>query len=81
MRWQKVESLAAEHGLALYRPLCGYHKLVQITDTDGNPVSWTSNKARSAMQSVQAIIKQRELSALSDSQAIADGIAAKESII
>lgn len=81
MTWQKVETLAEEHGLALYRPLCGYHKLVQITDTHGNPVSWTSNKARSAMQSVQAIIKQRELSALSDDQAIADGIAAKEQII
>lgn len=81
MTWKKVEDLAAEHGLVLYKPLCGYHKLVQITDNNGNPVSWTSNKARLAMQSVQAIIKQRELAMLSNEQAIAEAVAAKEQII
>ena len=77
MKWQEVSDLAAKHGLMIYKPLCGYHRLVQITDANGNPVSWTSNKARLAMQSVQSIIKQRELEKLSDDQAIAQGQEAK----
>ena len=42
---------------------------------------WTSNKAGQAYQSLLVIAQQKELAKISNEQAIADGIAAKESII
>ena len=61
MLWKTVNTFAATHNLAIYKPLCGYHSLAQITTTDGQPVSWTSNKAKSAMIALQAIVHQKAL--------------------
>ena len=71
MTWKEVYQFAASNSLAIHKPYCGYHRLVKITDSKGNPVSWTSNKARLAMQSLQAIVKQKEeLEALSTAEII-----------
>jgi len=77
MRWSDVQALAPSPGLAIYRPMCGYHKLAQITTDKGDPVSWTANKAGLAYQSLQSIINQKGLKKLTDEHAIADGIEAK----
>lgn len=81
MKWQAVRDFAESQALELYTPLCGYHKQLQIIDRAANRHWWTNNKAKDCYQSLLAIIKERELSKLSDDQAIADGIAAKEQII
>lgn len=81
MKWAAVEDLASANGLELYTPLCGYHKQLQIIDRANNRHWWTANKAGLAYQSLQAIIKHRELDKLSNEQAIANGIAAKGQII
>jgi hypothetical protein len=77
MKWQQVTELATSHGLAIYRPYCGFHKLAQITTATGDPVGWTANKAGLAYQSLQSIIQQRGLSKLTDEQAIAAAEQAK----
>jgi len=77
MKWSEVQKLAESHGLAIYRPYCGYHGLAQITTTEGHPVSWTANKAKLAYQSINSIIQQRQLAKLTDEQAIAAAEQAK----
>jgi len=77
MKWQDVQKFAEENGLSIYRPYCGYHKLAQITTTDGQPVSWTANKAKLAYQSIASIVHQRQLATLTDDQAIAAAETAK----
>lgn len=61
MKWQQVRELAANHGLEIYTPLCGYHRQAQIIDHASNRHYWTANKAIAAHQSILAIIQQREL--------------------
>ena len=70
MTWKRVQEFAATHNLAIYKPLCGYHNLAQITTTDGKPVSWTSNKAASAMLALQAIVHQKALELISTHEII-----------
>jgi hypothetical protein len=77
MKWKTVQDLAASHGLEIYTPMCGYHRQAQIIDRAANRHWWTANKAGLAYQSLQTIIKQRELAQLSNEQAIADGQQAK----
>lgn len=73
MTWEKVRKLAAENGLELYSPYCGKHRQIQIIDRAANRHWWTANKAGLAYQSLQSIVRQRELATLSNEQAIADG--------
>ena len=77
MKWQQVQDLAQSHGLEIYTPMCGYHRLAQIIDRTANRHYWTANKAKSVYQSLLAIIQQKELDKLTDAQAIAQGQEAK----
>ena len=61
MYWKTVQKFAADNGLGLYTTGKGHCKQMQITTTDGEPVSWTSNKAGSAMIALQAIVHQKAL--------------------
>jgi len=65
MLWKSVTTYASENNLSIYKPLRGYHGLVQITTPKGEPVSWTSNKAGEAYISLQAIVHQRKLEKVS----------------
>jgi hypothetical protein len=65
MLWKTVSAYAASNDLAIYKPYCGAHRLVQITTSEGEPVSWTSNKAGEAYISLQAIVRQRKLAKVS----------------
>jgi hypothetical protein len=78
MRWSEVQEFAKSHGLEIYKPYCGHHRLAQITTADGQPVSWTANRAKDAHIAIAAIVHQRQLDRLTDTEAIA---LAKESII
>lgn len=63
---RKVSELAQKNGFQFFINGFGYRKLAEITDLDGNHVGWTSNKSASALNSINALIKQRELDAASD---------------
>lgn len=65
---QKVSEFAQENGFQFFINGFGYRKLAEITDLDGNHVGWTSNKSASALNSINALIKQRELDAKSDEE-------------
>jgi hypothetical protein len=78
MRWSEVKEFAKSHGLEIYKPYRGYHRLAQITTTDGKPVSWTANRAKDAHIAIAAIVQQRQLDRLTDAEVIE---LAKESII
>lgn len=63
---QKVSEFAQENGFLFFVNGLGYRKLAEITDLEGNHVSWTSNKSASALNAINALIKQREIDAKSD---------------
>ena len=65
---RKVSEFAQKNGFQFFINGCGYRKLAEITDLDGNHVGWTSNKSASALNSINALIKQRELDAKSDEE-------------
>ena len=65
---RKVSEFAQKNGYTFFVNGCGYRKLAEITDLEGNHVGWTSNKSASALNSVNALIKQRELDAKSDEE-------------
>lgn len=65
---RKVSEFAQKNGFQFFVNGLGYRKLAQITDLDGNHVGWTSNKSASALNSINALIKQRELDAKSDEE-------------
>jgi hypothetical protein len=66
-----VTQYAAENGYKFYVQSLGYRKLVEILDTDNKHIGWTSNKSDCARNSINALINQKRLAALSD-DAIAD---------
>ena len=63
---KEVVKYATENGYDFYVQGLGYRALVEITDLKGNHISWTSNKSVNARNSINALIKQRELDAASD---------------
>lgn len=63
---QKVSEFAQKNGYTFFVNGCGYRKLAEITDLEGNHVGWTSNKSASALTAINALIKQRELDAKAD---------------
>lgn len=63
---RKVSEFAQKNGFQFFINGFGYRKLAEITDLDGNHVGWTSNKSASALNSINALIKQREIDAKSD---------------
>ena len=63
---RKVSEFAQKNGYTFFVNGLGYRKLAQITDLEGNHVGWTSNKSASALNSINALIKQRELDAKAD---------------
>ena len=65
---RKVSEFAQKNGYTFFVNGLGYRKLAQITDLEGNHVGWTSNKSASALNSINALIKQRELDAKSDEE-------------
>ena len=65
---QKVSEFAQKNGYTFFVNGCGYRKLAEITDLEGNHVGWTSNKSASALTSINALIKQREIDAKSDEE-------------
>ena len=65
---RKVSEFAQKNGYTFFVNGCGYRKLAEITDLDGNHVGWTSNKSASALTSINALIKQREIDAKSDEE-------------
>ena len=65
---RKVSEFAQKNGFQFFVNGLGYRKLAQITDLEGNHVGWTSNKSASALNSINALIKQRELDAKSDEE-------------
>ena len=65
---RKVSEFAQKNGFQFFINGCGYRKLAEITDLDGNHVGWTSNKSASALTSINALIKQREIDAKSDEE-------------
>lgn len=65
---RKVSEFAQKNGYTFFVNGCGYRKLAEITDLEGNHVGWTSNKSASALTSINALIKQREIDAKSDEE-------------
>jgi len=63
---QKVAEFALKNGFCFYVNGFGYRKLAEITDLAGNHIGWTANKSASALNSINALIKQREIDAKSD---------------
>ena len=68
---QKVIAIAQEKGYKFFINGFGYRKLAEITDLEGNHISWTSNTSKAALQAINALIQQKRLAAKSD-LAIAD---------
>lgn len=62
----KVSEFAQKNGYTFFVNGLGYRKLAEITDLEGNHIGWTSNKSASALTSIKALIKQREIDAKSD---------------
>jgi len=81
MLWKSVTAYASENNLSIYKPLRGYHGLVQITTPKGEPVSWTSSKAGEAYISLQAIVRQRKLAKVSTDELTNLATIAKSSIM
>ncbi len=63
---QKITEFARKNGYTFFVNGFGYRKLAEITDLEGNHIGWTANKSASALNSINALIKQRELDAASD---------------
>jgi len=63
---QKVSEFAQKNGFQFFVNGLGYRKLAEITDLEGNHIGWTSNKSSTALNSINALIKQREIDAKSD---------------
>ena len=63
---RKVSEFAQKNGYTFFVNGCGYRKLAEITDLEGNHIGWTSNKSASALTAINALIKQRELDAKAD---------------
>ena len=70
MLWKTVKKFAANNGLELYAPLCGYHKLLQITDRAADRHWWTANKAKAVYQSLLCIVQERALAKISTHEII-----------
>ena len=65
---RKVSEFAQKNGFQFFINGFGYRKLAEIIDLEGNHIGWTSNKSASALTSINALIKQRELDAASDEE-------------
>jgi len=58
---QKVTQFAQDNGYRFHVNGLGYRKLAEITDINGNHISWTPNTSKTALQSINALIKQKQL--------------------
>lgn len=63
---QKVIAIAQEKGYKFFVNGFGYRKLAEITDLEGNHISWTSNTSKAALQAINALINQKRLAAKTD---------------
>lgn len=63
---QKVTAIAQEKGYKFFINGFGYRKLAEITDLDGNHISWTSNTSKAALQAINSLVAQKRLAAKSD---------------
>jgi len=63
-----VTQYAAENGYKFYVQGCGYRKLVEITNLEGNHIGWTSNKSDCARNSINSLIAAKRLAAKSDEE-------------
>ena len=72
MLWKTVNTFASDNSLELYTPLCGYHKLLQITDRAADRHWWTANKAKAVYQSLLCIVQERALAKISTHEIIVE---------
>ena len=61
-----VTQYAAENGYKFFINGFGYRKLAEITDLEGNHISWTSNTSRAALQAINSLVNQKRLAAKSN---------------
>jgi len=66
--WKSVTAYAAEHDLAIYKPLSGYHSLVEITTASGQHLSWCSNRVKHCYSDLRVIVQQRKLATLTNQE-------------
>ena len=65
---QKVIAIAQEKGYKFFVNGFGYRKLAEITDLEGNHISWTSNTSKAALQAINSLVNQKRLAAKSDKE-------------
>lgn len=61
-----VTQYAQQHGYKFFVNGLGYRKQAEITDLNDKHVSWTSNTSKAALTAINALVKQRELEAVSN---------------